>query len=49
MGELTPFIVLLIVALIFQLIPMEATIKRVGLVLIGLAALLLLLKYLHLF
>ena len=49
MAALTPFIVLLIVALIFQVIPMAATLERVGYIVIRIAALLMLFKYLQLF
>jgi uncharacterized membrane protein YuzA (DUF378 family) len=48
-NALLPFVVLLVVALIFQVIPMDATIKRVGFIIIGVAAILMLLKYLQLF
>lgn len=45
MGAITPFIVLLIVALIFNYIPMEAGLKRIGYIVIGVIAIILLLKF----
>ncbi len=45
MGALTPFIVLLIVALIFNYIPMDAQLKRIGYIIIGIIAIVLLLKF----
>ncbi len=45
MGALTPFIVLLIVALIFNFIPMEAKLKQIGYIVIGIIAIVLLLKF----
>ena len=49
MQQLMPFIILLILAVIFSYIPMEETMKKVGFLLIGIAAILMLLKYLQLF
>jgi len=48
LAPLMPFLVLLVIALIFGVIPMEATLKRVGYILIGIAAIYLLLQFLHL-
>lgn len=45
MGALTPFIVLLIIALIFQYIPMEGQLKRIGYIIIGIIAIVLLLRF----
>lgn len=45
MGALTPFIVLLIVALIFNYIPMDGQLKRIGYIIIGVIAIVLLLKF----
>lgn len=45
MGAITPFVVLLIVALIFNYIPMEAQLKRIGYIVIGVIALILLLRF----
>jgi hypothetical protein len=44
MGAITPFIVLLIVALVFNYIPMEAQLKRIGYIIIGIIAIVLLLR-----
>lgn len=44
MGAITPFIVLLIVALIFNYIPMEGQLKRIGYIIIGIIAIVMLLK-----
>ncbi len=45
MGALTPFIVLLIVALIFNYIPMDGKLKRIGYIIIGIIAIIMLLKF----
>jgi hypothetical protein len=45
MGAITPFIVLLIVALIFNYIPMEAKLKQIGYIIIGIVAIVLLLRF----
>lgn len=45
MGALAPFIVLLIIALIFQFIPMEAQLKRIGYIIIGIIAIIMLLRF----
>ena len=45
MGAITPFIVLLIVALIFNYIPMEGNLKRIGYIVIGVVAIVMLLKF----
>lgn len=45
MGALTPFIVLLLVALVFQYIPMESQLKRIGYIIIGIIAIVLLLRF----
>lgn len=45
MGALTPFIVLLVVALIFNFIPMDGQIKRIGYIIIGIIAIVLLLRF----
>lgn len=47
MGVLLPFIVLLIVALIVNYIPMEATFKNICNIVIGVVALLMLLQFAH--
>lgn len=44
MGAITPFIVLLIVALIFNYIPMEGQLKRIGYIIIGIVAIVMLLR-----
>jgi len=44
MGAITPFIVLLIVALIFNYIPMDGKLKQIGYIVIGVVALVMLLK-----
>lgn len=44
MGAITPFIVLLVVALIFSYIPMEGNLKRIGYIIIGIVAIFMLLK-----
>lgn len=45
MGSITPFIVLLIIALIFNYIPMEGQLKKIGNIIIGVIAIVLLLKF----
>lgn len=45
MGALSPFIVLLIVALIFNYIPMDGQLKRIGYIVIGIIAIVLLLRF----
>lgn len=45
MGALSPFIVLLIVALIFNYIPMDGKLKRIGYIIIGIVAIVLLLRF----
>ena len=45
MGALAPFIVLLIVALIFNFIPMDGRLKQIGYIVIGIIALVLLLRF----
>lgn len=45
MGALTPFIVLLIVALIFSYIPMDGQLKRIGYIIIGILAIVMLLRF----
>ncbi len=45
MGAITPFIVLLIVAVIFTYIPMDGLLKRIGYFIIGLAAIIMLLRF----
>lgn len=49
MGAITPFIVLLIVALIFNYIPMDGQLKRIGYIVIGVVALVMLLRFAGLF
>lgn len=44
MGAIAPFIALLIVALIFNYIPMDGKLKQVGYIIIGIVAIVLLLK-----
>lgn len=45
MGAITPFIVLLIIALIFNYIPMEGQLRKIGNIIIGIIALVLLLRF----
>ncbi len=45
MGAIAPFIVLLIVALIFNYIPMDGKLKRIGYIVIGIVAILMLLRF----
>lgn len=49
MGAITPFIVLLIVALIFNYIPMDAKLKRIGYIIIGVVAIVMLLRFAGIF
>jgi len=49
MGAITPFIVLLVVALIFNYIPMDGQLKRIGYIVIGIIALVLLLRFAGIF
>lgn len=44
MGAITPFLVLLIIALIFNFIPMDGQLKRIGYIIIGVIAIVMLLK-----
>lgn len=44
MGAITPFLVLLVVALIFNFIPMDGKLKQIGYILIGIIAIVMLLK-----
>ncbi len=45
MAALSPFIVLLIVALIFSYIPMDGQLKRIGYIVIGIIAIVMLLRF----
>lgn len=45
MGALSPFIVLLIIALIFNYIPMDGRLKRIGYIVIGIVAIVMLLRF----
>ena len=45
MGALMPFLVLLIVAVIFNFIPMDARFKQIGYVVIGIIAIVMLLRF----
>ena len=45
MGAIAPFIVLLVVALIFNYIPMDGQLKRIGYIVIGIVALVMLLRF----
>jgi len=49
MGAIPPFIVLLIVAIIFNYIPMEGQLKRLGNIIIGIVAIVMLLRLAGLF
>lgn len=44
MGSVTPFLVLLIVALIFNYIPMDGKLKQIGYIIIGVIAIVMLLR-----
>jgi uncharacterized membrane protein YuzA (DUF378 family) len=45
MGALSPFIVLLIIAFVFNYIPMDSQLKRIGNIIIGIAAIVMLLRF----
>ena len=45
MGAIAPFIVLLIVALIFNYIPMDGQLKRIGYIVIAIIAIVMLLRF----
>ena len=45
MGAITPFLVLLIIAVIFNYIPMDGQLKRIGYIIIGIVAIFMLLKF----
>lgn len=45
MGTIAPFVVLLIVALIFNYIPMDGQLKRIGYIVIGIIAIVMLLRF----
>jgi hypothetical protein len=45
MGAIAPFVVLLVVALIFNFIPMDARFKQIGYIVIGIVALVMLLRF----
>lgn len=45
MGSITPFIILLIIALIFNYIPMDGKLKQVGYIIIGVVAIFMLLRF----
>lgn len=45
MGAIAPFVVLLIVALIFNYIPMDGKLKQIGYIVIGIVAILMLLRF----
>jgi hypothetical protein len=45
MAAITPFIILLIIGIIFSYIPMDGQLKRVGYIIIGIFAVFLLLRY----
>jgi len=49
MSAIMPFVVLLIVALIFNYIPMDGTLKRIGYIIIGVVAIIMLLKFVGVF
>lgn len=49
MGTIAPFIVLLIVALIFNYIPMDGQLKRIGYIVIGIIAIVMLLRFAGIF
>jgi hypothetical protein len=44
MGAIAPFVVLLIVGLIFNYIPMDGKLKQIGYIIIGIIALVMLLR-----
>lgn len=45
MNAILPFIVLLIVAVIFNYIPMDGKLKQIGYIIIGIVALVMLLRF----
>jgi hypothetical protein len=45
MGAISPFIALLIVALIFNYIPMDGKLKHIGYIIIGVVAIVMLLQF----
>ena len=45
MSAITPFLVLLIIAVIFNYIPMDGQLKRIGYIIIGIVAIFMLLKF----
>src|SRR3989344_8155716 len=45
MGSITPFIVLLVIALIFSYMPMDAKLKQIGYIIIGVVAIFMLLRF----
>lgn len=45
MGAITPFIVLLIIGIVFSYIPMEGQLKRIGYIIIGVVAIVMLLRF----
>ncbi len=45
MGAILPFIVLLIVAVIFNYIPMDGKLKQIGYIIIGIVAIVMLLRF----
>ena len=45
MGAIAPFVILLIVALIFNYIPMDGKLKQIGYIVIGIVAILMLLRF----
>jgi positive regulator of sigma E activity len=49
LAPLLPFLILLVVALIFQQIPMSEPFRKIGFIVIGVAALILLRHFVHLF
>ncbi|MDD5055702.1 MAG: hypothetical protein PHZ00_05555 [Candidatus Peribacteraceae bacterium] len=49
MNAISPFIVLLVVALIFNFIPMDGQLKRIGYIIIGIVAVVMLLRFTGIF
>jgi uncharacterized membrane protein YuzA (DUF378 family) len=45
MNAILPFLILLIVAIIFNYIPMEGQLKRIGYIIIGIVAIVMLLRF----
>ncbi|MDO8648224.1 MAG: hypothetical protein Q7R81_00390 [Candidatus Peregrinibacteria bacterium] len=45
MNAIIPFVVLLVVALIFNYIPMDGKLKQIGFVIIGVVAIIMLLRF----